>query len=170
MKKLIALLALVAPSLFATPLPLPPAEQLAHNTVTAIYERVMERPCHFRTADCPDKCGHGMRVAIFRVVSNDSYDRPGQYGDDKLEPGEACMVDLKKGVEGQDPAVIELIKGLKPGEAVQMTITHYYVKSNNCHYPVRPVTEIKRVEAPKQLPDKKDSPVDHEEGVMPIAL
>ncbi len=168
MKKLASLLFLVAPSLLAAPLP--PAEELAHNTVTAVYERMMERPCYFRTADCPDKCDHGMRVAVFRVVSNESYQRPGKYGDDKLMPGDSCAVDMKGDIEGQDKSVQELVRTLKPGDAVRMTIRHYYVKTDAAHYPVRPVTEIKRVEKPKAMPAPKDGPLDHEHEVMPIAL
>ncbi len=169
MNKIASLLLLLTPSVLAAPLP--PAEELAHNTVTAVYERTMERPCYFRTADCPDKCDHAMRVAIFRVVKNESYSRPGEYGDDKLEPGESCAVDMKNDVEGQDASVQALVKELKPGDAVRMTIRHYYVKSPHAHYPVRPVTDIQRVETPKtQLPAPKDGPLDHEHEVMPIAL
>ncbi len=167
MKKIATLLALFAPSLFAAPLP--PAEELAHNTVTAVYEKIMERPCYFRTADCPDKCGHAMRVAMFRVIANESYYRPGEYGDAKLEPGEACIIDIKNDVEGQDKSVLELVKTLKPGDAVRMTIRHYYVKTPSAEYPVRPVTEIERIETPENLPEKKDGPLDHEHEVMPIA-
>ncbi len=167
MKTIAALLALAAPCLFAAPLP--PAEELAHNTVTAVYERTMERPCYFRTADCPDNCDHAMRAAIFRVLTNESYSRPGKYGDDKLQPGEACAVDMKADVEGQDASVQQLVKTLKPGDAVRMTIRHYYVKTDHAHYPVRPVTEIERIDAPAQQPEKKDSALDHEHEVMPIA-
>ena len=167
MKKLALIPALFAPSLFAAPLP--PAEELACNTVTAVYERMMERPCHFRTADCPDKCDHALRVAVFRVVTNEAFSRPGEYGDDKLQPGDACAVDMKNDVEGQDKAVQELVKTLRPGDAVRMTIRHYYVKTDHAHYPVRPVTAMERLSGPVQMPDKKDSPLDHEDEVMPIA-
>ncbi len=170
MNKLLASLSLLlAPSVFAAPLA-GPAEELASNTVTAVFEKIVERPCHFRTADCPDKCDHAMKFARFRVVTNEAYNKPGEYGDDKAEPGTSVAVELRGDVEGQEPAVNQLVESLKPGEAVRMTITHYYVKANNCHYPVRPVTSIKRIEAPKRMPAKKDSPLDHVEEVMPINM
>ncbi len=168
-KLLIALSLMLAPSVVAAPLA-GPAEELASNTVTAVYEKTVERPCHFRTADCPDKCDHAVKFARFRVIANEAYSKPGEYGDDKAEPGTSVAVDMKGEVEGQDPAVQELVKSLKPGDAVRMTLKHYYVKANNCHYPVRPVTEIKRIEAPKQMPEKKDCPLDHAEEIMPLSL
>ncbi len=170
MKKLLATLSLLlAPSVLAAPLA-GPAEELASNTVTAVYEKIVERPCHFRTIDCPDKCGHGVKFARFRVITNEAYSKPGEYGDDKAEPGTSVAVDMLGDVEGQDPSVQQLVKGLKPGDAVRMTIKHYYVKANNCHYPVRPVTSIERIEAPKRMPARKDSPLDHAEEIMPLSL
>ncbi len=167
-KTLVSALLLVLPSLYAAPLP--PAEELACNTVTAVYECIVERPCHHRTADCPDKCDHALRFARFRVVENEAYSRPGEYGDDKLRPGESFAVDMKNDVEGQAPAVRKLISGLRPGEAVRLTIRHYYVKSEHAHYPVRPVTAIERIGTPAKLPAAKDCPLDHVEEVMPIPL
>ncbi len=150
--------------------PLPPAEELAHNTVTAVYECMVQVPCYHRTALCPDRCGHAQSFARFRVVENESYCRLGEYGDDKLMPGEALAVDMKNDVEGQDPAVQRLVQSLHPGEAVRLTIRHYYVKTDHAQYPVRPVTFIERIKAPAQLPARKDSPLDHVDGVMPISL
>ncbi len=170
MKKLLLTLSLMlAPSVIAAPLA-GPAEELASNTVTAVFEKIVERPCFHRTADCPDRCDHAAKFARFRVVTNEAYSKPGKYGDDKAEPGTSVAVDIKGDIEGQDPAVNKLVESLKPGDAVRMTITHYYVNANNCHYPVRPVTAIKRIEAPKQMPEKKDCPLDHAEEVMPLSL
>ncbi len=169
MKTLVSSLLLLAPALMAAPLP-PVVDELAHNTVTAVYENVIELPCRHFTADCPDRCDHAQRIARFRVITNECYKRPGEYGDDKLEPGMALAVDLKDDVEGQDPAVKKLVESLHPGEAVRLTIRHYYVKGDYAHYPIRPVTFIETIEMPTQLPERKDSPLDHVDGVMPIAL
>ncbi len=169
MKKLFACACLFfGPTLLAAPLP--PAEELACNTVTAIYENIVELPCYHRTADCPDKCHHAQRFARFRVVANEGYSRPGEYGDDKLEPGVSFAVDVKNDVEGQEPAVKQLVLSLCEGDAVRLTIRHYYVKTESAHYPVRPVTAIERIERPAQLPARKDGPLDHVDGIMPIAL
>ncbi len=168
MNKFASALLLCAPSLFAAPLP--PADVLASNTVTAIYECMVQVPCRHFMMDCPHNCDHAQSFARFRVVDNEAYSRPGDFGDDKLEPGMALAVDMKNDVEGQEPAVRALVQSLHPGEAVRLTIRHYYVKTEQAHYPVRPVTAIERIETPTQLPAPKDSPLDHVDGVMPIAL
>ncbi len=168
MNKLAASLLFLVPSLCAAPLP--PAEELASNTVTAIFECIIQVPCRHFTADCPDRCDHAQSFARFRVVQNEAYSRPGEYGDDKLEPGEALAVDMKNDVEGQDVAVQQLVQSLHPGEAVRLTIRHYYVRTEHAHYPVRPVTSIERIETPTQLPAPREDALDHVDGVMPIAL
>ncbi len=168
MNKLTSVLFLLAPSLFAAPLP--PAEELASNTVTAIFERMVELPCHHFTADCPNNCHHAQRLARFRVVANEVYSRPGEYGDDKLEPGQAVAVDMKNDVEGQEPAVQELVRSLRPGDAVRLTMRHYYVNGGGAHYPVRPVTFMERIEKLASIPAPQESPLDHVGEVMPLAL
>ncbi len=168
MKRFLPALLLLVPSSLSAPLP--PADELASNTVTAIYECIVELPCRHFTADCPDRCEHGQRFARFRVVENEAYSRPGEYGDDKLEPGEAFAVDMKNDLEGQAPSVRALVQSLRPGDAVRLTIRHYYVNTEQAHYPVRPVTAIERIETPTQLPAPKDSPLDHVDAIMPLAL
>ncbi len=168
MKALLPALLLCVPSCLSAPLP--PAEELASNTVTAIYECIVQVPCRHFTADCPNNCDHGQSFVRFRVVENEAYSRPGEYGDDKLEPGMAFAVDMKNDLEGQDTAVQQLVQALRPGDAVRLTLRHYYVKTEQAHYTVRPVTFIERIETPMQLPLPKVSPLDHVEGIMPIAL
>ncbi len=169
MKKHIpAALLLLAPALAAAPLP--PAEELACNTVTAVYEDTIELPCRHLTSECPERCGHAQRIARFRVVENLGYSRSGEYGDDKLEPGVSFAVDMKNDVEGQQSGVQQLVRELRPGDAVRLTIRHYYVTGQRAHYPVRPVTAIERVEPPAQLPAPVESALDHVGEVMPLAL
>lgn len=120
------------------------AELLATNTVTAQYVGTVEQPCRFMTALCPDKCGHGTRLAQFHVISNDRYDRPGKYGDDKMNAGDTVSVDVAREVPGQSPSVAALISRLQPGEVVRFTVNHYYVTQGQGQFPVRPVVSIER--------------------------
>ncbi|MBR1997307.1 MAG: hypothetical protein IJ993_02730, partial [Akkermansia sp.] len=102
MKKLLPMmLAAMAPSLFASPMP-EKAELLATNTVIARFDGYTDIPCRFMTADCPDKCDHATKVANFTVLSNEHYAKPGKYGDDKAEVGSVVMVDIKKPTPGQN--------------------------------------------------------------------
>ena len=139
--RLIVLFAALLPSVVASPLP-EKAELLASNTVTAQYVGAMERPCYFRTALCPDRCDHAVKAAQFRVLSNDSYEKPGRYGDDKAEAGNMLMVDARKDVPGQPDGILQKLAELKPGQLVRLTQKHYYADLGNVMTPIRPVTEL----------------------------
>ena len=149
MKKLLPLvMAAMAPSLFASPLP-EKADLLATNTVIARFEGYTDIPCRFMTADCPDKCDHATKVANFTVLQNENYDQPGKYGDDKAEVGSVMMVDMKKATPGQDDkAVFATVDSLNPGDTVRLTQDHYYVNTERAAYPVRPVTKLEKVDKP----------------------
>ncbi len=122
--------------------PLPPAEELARNEVLAMYVGTKDTPCMHRTALCPDKCGHAKKVAIFKVLRNDGYEKKGEYGDAKAEPDTQIYVDVNKDVEGQDPEILTMLKGLKPADQVQLTQVHYYVTKEGSSYPVRPIVKM----------------------------
>ena len=154
MKKLFPImLAAMAPSLFASPMP-EKADLLATNTVIARFDGYTDIPCRFMTADCPDKCDHATKVANFTVLVNENYAQPGKYGDDKAEVGTVVMVDMKKPTPGQDDAAVySLVDSLKPGDTVRLTQDHYYVDTEKAAYPVRPVTKLEKVEKPAAAPE-----------------
>lgn len=167
MRYFLLLLAAAVPSLFAAPLP-PKADLLAENTVVAQLVGVKDRPCHFRTALCPDRCGHATRVALFRVEKNEHYAKHGQYGDAKVQSGEMLMVDLLGDVAGQPDEVKKLLSELKPGDVVRLTQKHYYADFGHVMEPVRPVTAVEKV-GEKNLPSPSPKhPADHDDEVMPI--
>ena len=130
--------------LSASPLP-EKADLLAQNTVVARYIGSQHRPCFFRTAQCPDRCGHATTVAFFEVLSNEQYSKPGEYGDDKAEPGSRLVLDVQRDIPGQSEETRETLQQLTPGEKLRLTVTHYYVNVDNCHFPVRPVTQLEKL-------------------------
>ncbi len=144
--------------LFASPMP-EKGEVLAANTVLAEYVGVKDSPCRFLTADCPDRCGHATAYALFRVLENEGYQCPGEYGDGKAEAGSMLYVDIKKDIPGQDGNVARTIAELQPGEAVRMTVTHFYVDDKGSRYPIRPVTFFQkageRSDKSLHVPEKK---------------
>ena len=146
---LVALAALAAPALFAAPMPAK-ADLLASNTVVAVYTGTAERPCLFRTALCPNRCGHAAKVANVSVVTNEDYKKPGKYGDEKAEPGSVIMIDLLHETPGQSDDVIKLINTLQPGDTVRMTQDHYYGDFGQVVEPFRPVTKIEKLEGVKK--------------------
>ena len=118
------------------------ADLLAENTVIARYEGTVDHPCMFRTAQCPDHCGHATRLAHFRVLKNVHYASCSKYGDGRLNPGETTVVDVLKDIPGQERSIAQLIASLKKGDCVRLTIAHYYMHQGQCHFPVRPAIEI----------------------------
>ena len=165
---LIAIAALAAPALFASPLP-QKADLLASNTVVAHYLGTIEVPCRHMTADCPDKCGHGTKAARFRVLQNEDYQLTGKYGDDKITPGSILMVDIKKPTPGQDDAaVFEFLDTIKVGDKVRLTQKHYYAEIGRTLTPVRPITAIEKVQTTDRVPAMPAAPAG-DYSIMPLA-
>lgn len=160
MKSLLALVAMVFSLVPLTASPLPAkAELLASNSVTAQFLGTRRLPCMGRTALCPDRCGHAAAVAVFRVIANEAYAKPGKYGDDKAEPGSEILIDAVADVPGQDAAVQETLAALTPGDTVRLTQKHYYADMGGVHMPVRPITELKVMEkTDKPLPPQPENP------------
>lgn len=123
----------------ASPLLLPESELLAESVIVAEYLGTEEHPCRFMTADCPDKCGHATKVALFRVISGESYAAHSEYGDPKPEAGEIVPVDIAHPAPGQ-----VAIPALNKGDKVKLTIQHRYTKGN-VQEPIRPVTAIEKL-------------------------
>lgn len=157
------------PSVMASPLP-EKAELLAANTVVAQYMGTVERPCHFRTALCPDRCDHAMKAAQFRVLTNEAYEKPGKYGDDKAAAGNMLVVDVKNDVPGQPEGMLAQLCALKPGQVVRITQKHYYGDMGGVHMPVRPVTQLEVLKdgACEEIPAVPQDPANHDNEVMPI--
>lgn len=155
---LLAVLTVFPLTVFSAPLP-PKAELLASNTVTAQFLGTRRLPCMGRTALCPDRCGHAAAVAVFRVIANEAYAKPGKYGDDKAESGSEILIDAAADVPGQDAAVKETLAVLTPGDTVRLTQKHYYADMGEVLMPVRPVTELKVTEkTDKPLPPLPENP------------
>ena len=167
--KLFLMLAALLPSVMASPLP-EKADLLASNTVVAQYIGTVERACHFRTALCPDRCDHGMKAAQFRVLSNEDYQKPGKYGDDKAAAGNMLMVDARNDVPGQPDGMLQKLAELKPGQLVRLTQKHYYADLGDVMTPVRPVTELEVLQngACEEIPSSPQDGADMRRRPMPL--
>ena len=161
------MIAALLPSVMASPLP-EKAELLASNTVTAQYVGAVERPCCFRTALCPDRCDHAVKVAQFRVLTNEAYEKPGKCGDDMAAAGNMLMVDARNDVPGQPEGMLQKLSELKPGQLVRLTQKHYYADLGDVVTPIRPVTELEVLQggACEDIPSAPQDSADY--GVMPV--
>ena len=169
--KLFLLMSVLLPAAVASPLP-EKADLLASNTVTAQFLGMQERPCYFRTALCPDRCDHAVKAAQFRVLSNEAYEKPGEYGDDKAEAGNMLLVDARNDVPGQPDDMLQKLAELKPGQVVRLTQKHYYADLGEVVMPVRPITELEVLKggACEEIPSVPRDPANHDHEVMPLPL
>lgn len=89
-------------------------------------------------------------VAVFTVISFQSYAKPGKYGDEYTSDGvNTFMVDMDKIPFCQYSAALRDIAALKPGDIVRLCWMHIYVDQNGSRYPERPVTLIQPAQAPE---------------------
>lgn len=118
--------------------PAPDSDLLAENVVIAEYVGTEEIPCRFMTALCPDKCDHGTKVALFRVIAIEHYAAHSEYADPKMEVGETVPVDIRRPAPGQ-----VALPALNKGDKVKLTIQHRYTKGD-VQEPIRPVTAVEK--------------------------
>lgn len=115
-----------------------------HKTI-AEYVGTEHMPCMFRTALCPDRCGHAKDVAKFKIIEYKFYEKPGQYGDEKTD---MFRVELhpKRVPTSQNPEIDEVLPKLKEGQKVELEWRHIYTSDAGSKYPERPVDKIAPIE------------------------
>ena len=120
-----------------------PYDTLAKNSTIAVFEGISKRPCMFRTALCPDRCGHSKEIARFKILQYLEYTKQGEYGDEKQEYFYANM-NINSEEDKQKKEFIEFIRGLKEGDKVKLNWDHIYVNNNGSRYPERPIRSISK--------------------------
>lgn len=119
----------------------PQVDVLSTHRTDAVYEGVRHIPCRHRTALCPDKCGHAMDVAVFRITAYRSYERNNpNHGDPEAKE---FLLPLKVD-ESVSAEVIATAGALKVGEAVKLDWAHEYVRGASASYPRRRVMRLAR--------------------------
>lgn len=140
-------------------------EVLSEHEAIAYYMGTDKRPCHFRTALCPDRCGHSQSVAKFKIVGYLNYDKKGQYGDEKQQ---MFFYSLNRTESGQpaDPAIVEWVNKLKVGDLVKIKWNHEYVTNNGGSYPERPMLSLSVI-TPEKAAELLKAPVPAFEAEKP---
>ena len=119
-------------------------EVLSTHKCKATYTGIEHIPCMFRTALCPDRCGHARDCAKFHVDEYVEYELKGKYGDEKQEDV-LFNINPRAEEDPQDPQIIEKIKALKPGDHVLLYWEHIYANHNGMHTPERPIRSIEKI-------------------------
>lgn len=113
-----------------------------HETI-ARFDGTEFMPCRFRTALCPDRCGHARTVALFSILRYEKFEKKGQYGDEQTT---RFSMPLSGDVSPEvDPMRIEIVKRLKPGDWVRLDWVHEYVHRDGSSFPERVVTRLERI-------------------------
>lgn len=122
-----------------------PGETLSVHRTLARYEGTVDQPCRFMTSECPNRCDHGGRYAVFAIVEYTDYEKPGKYGDAKQERF-LVRVAHKDGLpDAETPeALRKVIEGLRPGQVVGLDWAHVYVTdpASGSKWPERVVTRL----------------------------
>ena len=117
---------------------------LAEHSTIARFEGTETQPCRFRTALCPDRCGHAQTTAKFTVVKYLNYKSHDQYGD----PQTSRFYYAITGGVGKAPlasAPAAAIGTLKPGDLVRLDWNHEYVTQDGCSFPERPIVRLEKL-------------------------
>lgn len=116
---------------------------LAINETIAIFQGIEFHPCMFRTALCPDRCGHAQNYAKFKIVEYLKYEKKGKYGDDKCD---VFAINMNPNAEEdkQSPEILNMINELKVNDKVLLNWNHIYVNTDCACYPERPVTLLEK--------------------------
>jgi hypothetical protein len=117
---------------------------LATHKTIAEFTGIQHFPCRHMTSLCPDRCTHAHDAAVFNIVEYESYEKPGQYGDEK-QSVYRVRLDNNGTTDKQDPALIAVIKDLAPGQRVRLSWEHIYVSDNGSKYPERPLRSIEKL-------------------------
>ena len=113
-----------------------------HSTI-ARFEGIIHRPCMFRTALCPDRCGHARDLARFTILQYLNYEKKDKYGDEQ-EKEFYANINPNAEEDKQSTEVLNIIKDLKVGDQVKLDWEHIYVDNGGAKYPERPIRSIER--------------------------
>jgi hypothetical protein len=118
---------------------------LSLHRVTAEYIGTRHVACRFMTSLCPDRCNHSFDTAEFKVLSYESFERPGKEGDEKQTSVYARLdSNPQERTDYQTPEIAAKIKTLSPGQKVKLFYEHIYVTDGETgsKWPERPIRSI----------------------------
>lgn len=132
-------------------IPQPPAvyhtDLLAANAVHAIFREIRSIP-----VVSLDAAPSTQDVAVFEVKQNLAYRRYDRMGDGALQVGRRFAVTLGADIPGQDAALSDKIRAMKPGDEALLNIDHIYVFRESGNENVRACTRFAGIQPQKPTP------------------
>lgn len=115
-------------------------EMLSTHDVNAIYTGIETIPCRFRTALCPNRCGHGGEMANFEVTRYRMLRTSTQISDTQRK---TIMVSVGE----MAPELKELIKRLPAGTPVRVVYQGIYVRTKEgSRYPAWAIVRLEQLD------------------------
>lgn len=134
------------------------ADLLASNAVHAVFKEIRSLPV-VRLDAAPGT----EEVAVFEVKQNLAHRRYDRMGDGALQTGKLFSVSLATDIPGQDAALADKLRGMKPGDEALLNMDHIYVFREEGNENVRACTRFAQVqpkqpEAPESAPQEQETP------------
>lgn len=118
---------------------------LSHHDTNATFAGTREHVCMGRSMLCPDRCGHSGTLAVFKIESYNTYEKPSKYGDPKTDE----FVVMLKSTTGESDVpkdIVQQISALSAGDKVRLVWEHIYVTDENgSQFPERIIRSVKKV-------------------------
>lgn len=117
---------------------------LAVHKTKATFTGTKPHRCMGLTANCPDKCGESGTLAEFKIDAYTTYEKKGEYGDEKQTTFQFLTVNTLN--QPKAPADIAAKVGaLKPGDKVVLEWEHRYMNRDGSRWPERPITKLEKI-------------------------
>lgn len=114
---------------------------LSSHQVIARLIGIENKKCMGRTTRCPNGCGHSGRVVSFKIQQYESFEKPGEFGDDKQDIFQILIED-NNGNRKVPDAVYRSLQTLKANQVVRLRWNHDYVTQNGSKFPERPLIGV----------------------------
>lgn len=122
------------------------ADLLSRHDVTATFDGIVDQPCRFLTALCPDRCNHGGKVAVFTIDSYNTEPTPSQFIPEPKESKFHIRIATRQGERTVPDALYTTIDRLIPGDTVHLVWDHLYVSyTSGTTQPERPVLVLEKL-------------------------
>ena len=118
------------------------SDLLASNVVHAVLKEIREVPVVSLETATPETA----QIAVFEVKQNLAHRRYDRMGDAALQAGKLFPVSLAADVPGQDAALADKIRAMKPGDEAVMKMDHIYVFREDGNENVRACTRFEQTE------------------------
>ena len=113
----------------------------AYSSSSCTFVGMRHQPCRFRTALCPDRCGHATNVFTFQLdnlaVTKNEESRNAKWVEPLKVGSEHAVGEADLGEASKTVAQL-----LQPGDKVQLEWSHDYVTVAGSSGPDRPVSHL----------------------------